>query len=77
MGLTQTEQRNEDSILKSEDTLQGLQGNIKQNNICIIGGTRKKRKKGTENLFKETVAKNILNGEGNRYPGPGRILQIR
>ena len=37
MELTQTEQQKEERILKSEDSLKCLGGNIKQNNICIMG----------------------------------------
>lgn len=34
---TQSEQQKEKRILKNEDSLMGLQHNIKHTNICVIG----------------------------------------
>lgn len=62
--LTQTKQQKQKRILKSEGSLRNLQGNIKWNNIHIIGvQERQEEKKGKENIFEETMAENFPNLE--------------
>ena len=41
-----------------ENCLRDLRDNIKWTNIHIIGIPKYKRKKGTENIFEETMAEN-------------------
>ena len=45
MTFTQTEQQKEKRISKSKDTLRDLRENIKQNNICTIGVSRRRRER--------------------------------
>ena len=46
-----------------EDSLKDLWDNIKCINICIIGGPRKRRDKGSEKIFEEIIAENFPNME--------------
>ena len=59
--LIQTEQQNEERILKSGDTLRDFWENIKWNNICITGVSEgEEREKGPE-IFEEIMDENFPN----------------
>ena len=61
-GTHPTEQQKEKRNLKSEDSLKDLWGNIKRNNIWIVGVPEgEERKKGAENVFEEIMAENVPN----------------
>lgn len=58
------EQQKENKMLISEDSLKDLWDNIKQNKICILGDTRRrKEKERAENPFEEIMAENFPNLE--------------
>ena len=48
---------------RNEVSLRELWDNIKCTNICIIGGPRKRRDKGSEKIFEGIIAENFPNME--------------
>ena len=60
--FTAAEQNKETRMKRNEDSLRGLWGNIKHNNICIIGVPEgEEREKGPEKIFEEIIVKNFPN----------------
>ena len=57
MGITDAEQKREKRLKTNEESLRELWDNIKHTNIRIIGVPEgEEREKGTEKIFKETIA---------------------
>ena len=48
-------------FLKNEDSLTNPWDNIKCTNIPIIGGPRRRRRKGPEKIFEEVITENFPN----------------
>ena len=53
--ITATEHRKKIYIYLNEDSLTDLWDNIKCTNIPIIGGPRRRRRKGPEKIFEEII----------------------
>ena len=60
--FTATEQNKEKTMERNEDSLRDLWGNIKRNNIRIIGVPEgEEREKGPEKIFEEIMVENFPN----------------
>ena len=59
--ITATEQNTEKRMRRNEDSLRDLWDNIKCTNIPIIGGPRRRRRKGPEKIFEEVITENFPN----------------
>ena len=60
--FTAMEQNKEKRMKRNEDSLRDLWGNIKCNNIHIIGVPEgEEREKGTEKIFEEIIVENFHN----------------
>ena len=55
--ITATEENEQKRMTRNEDSLTGLWNNIKQTNICILGGPRRRREKGPDKLFAHMLVK--------------------
>lgn len=62
MESNQAEQQ-KDKRTENWNRLREFSDNIKQNNIHIIGISRKERERETENLLEQIIAENVLNLE--------------
>ena len=56
----QKKKKKKKEFLRSDDSLRGLWGKIKENN-CIIGVPERKKEKGTEILFQEIISEHFPN----------------
>ena len=62
MEITQSEQQIESQMIKQENNIRDLWGNIKCANLCIIGIPEgEERERGIENVFEEIKAENFPN----------------
>ena len=62
MDISQSGQQKENQMEKHESNIRDLWDNIKWANICIIGVPEGEvKEKGLEILFKQVIAKNLLN----------------
>ena len=60
--ITSEEQNKAKRMKRTEDSFRDFWDNIKHTNIWIIGVTEEEeKKKGSENVFEEIIAKNFLN----------------
>ena len=55
--ITATEENEQKRMTRNEDSLTGLWNNIKQTNICILGGPRRRREKGPDKIFAHMLVK--------------------
>ena len=59
--ITAAEQNIEKRRKRNEGSLRDLWENIKQSNICLLGGPRRRREKQPEKISEEIIAENFPN----------------